>query len=422
MSNATIERAGDDVAPTGGWYPWQVLAAVSLCVFMLMGVSIYSFIILVGSLSQELHWSAAQSGGLVSAMWCAAPLALFCTPLVKRFGPWRLIVAGLIVEAISLWALAYISQFWELYTLRIVMGVGKIIIIVSAPVVIAGYFRLGISTALSVFWAAATGSGFALAPLSEYLAQAMGWRQAAHVLGALVLLSLPIAWALFSYGRSAYLAHPARRRDAQDLNIDALTAVAGNAWGQLARAVGPGVLVLTALAIVASGAGAVAVMSHEMTYLGQLGFSDALGANALAALSGMAIFGSLAVGRLLDYRPPAWSAAMIGGGFLFGLVLLLSLRAAPSTAIVFIASGLLGFAAAGSEVLWMNLARLVAPPAIFATAYGGWYFSLQVGYAIGGPLGGMSLDRFGGMGLLLTLIALFVTATLVSLRLATRRA
>ena len=113
---------------------------------------------------------------------------------------------------------------------------------------------------------------------------------------------------------------------------------------------------------------------------------------------------------------------MIGGGFLFGLVLLLSLRAAPSTAIVFIASGLLGFAAAGSEVLWMNLARLVAPPAIFATAYGGWYFSLQVGYAIGGPLGGMSLDRFGGMGLLLTLIALFVTATLVSLRLATRRA
>ena len=29
MSNATIERAGDDVAPTGGWYPWQVLAAVS---------------------------------------------------------------------------------------------------------------------------------------------------------------------------------------------------------------------------------------------------------------------------------------------------------------------------------------------------------------------------------------------------------
>jgi predicted MFS family arabinose efflux permease len=417
-----ITAAPPDTAASNGnaLYPWQVLIGLSLCIFALMGVSVYGFIILVSSLAADMHWSAAQSGGLVSAMWCAAPLALFGTPLVVRFGPWRLAVASLLIQAISLWALAYVDQFWQLYLLRLFTGTGKVILVTSAPVIIAQYFSTRFATAISLFWAAAVGAGLVFAPLTEHLVESMGWRSAAHTLALLVVSGLPVTWLLYRVGRAKYLARAVGDTAANAVNVEALTQVAGSAWGQLARRMGPVTMAVTGLAIVGMGAANISVFSHEMTYLSQLGFSSAFGANALALLSAVAILGSVVVGRLLDARPAVYSATLIGIGVYGGFSLLLCLLSVSSGQLAMIASGMLGFAMAGGEVLWMNLARLMAPRAIFATSYGGWYFSMQVGYAIGGSLGGLSLDRYGGIGLVLTMMALYVPATIMGVRLALR--
>ena len=203
--------------------------------------------------------------------------------------------------------------------------------------------------------------------------------------------------------------------------MEALTTVAGSAWVQLARHMGPLTMAAAGLAIVGMGAANISVFSHTMTYLQKLGFSSEFGAGALALLSAIAILGSVCVGRLLDLRPTAWSAAVVGLGVYLGFALFLSLLSVSSGRVAMVASGMLGFAMAGGEVLWMNLARHVAPRPIFATAYGGWYFSMQVGYAIGGALGGLSLDRFGGLGLVVMLIVLYAPATAMSVRLALRR-
>jgi MFS family permease len=174
MTDMTAAPSNPAASNEKALYPWQVLIGLSLCIFALMGVSVYGFIILVSSLAADMHWSAAQSGGLVSAMWIAAPLALFGTPLVVRFGPWRLAVASLLIQAISLWALPYVDQFWQLYLLRLFTGTGKIILVTSAPVIIAQYFSTRFATAISLFWAAAVGAGLVFAPLTEHLVESMG--------------------------------------------------------------------------------------------------------------------------------------------------------------------------------------------------------------------------------------------------------
>ena len=419
--NDMMTKARDGESALSRLYPWQVLAALSLCIFGLMGVSVYGFIILVGSLAAEMHWSAAESGGLVSAMWCAAPLALFGTPLVVRIGAWRLVVIGLLIQVISLWTLAYVENFSQLYLLRMFTGTGKVILVTAAPVIIAQYFSTRFATAISLFWAAAVGAGLVFAPLSEHLALAFGWRGAAHILAAIVLAELPVAAFLCWLGRANYLRTASVRTSPQDLDVEALTTVAGSAWVQLARHMGPLTMAAAGLAIVGMGAANISVFSHTMTYLQKLGFSSEFGAGALALLSAIAILGSVCVGRLLDLRPTAWSAAVVGLGVYLGFALFLSLLSVSSGRVAMVASGMLGFAMAGGEVLWMNLARHVAPRPIFATAYGGWYFSMQVGYAIGGALGGLSLDRFGGLGLVVMLIVLYAPATAMSVRLALRR-
>ena len=228
-------------------YPWKVVAGLSVCVFVTIGTSIYSFIFLSASLAEELRWSATQSGGLISAMWLVAPLALFAAPIIKRYGPWSLIVFGVLAQSLSLLAMAYSTQFTEWYALRILMGTGKVLLMVAAPVVIARYFKNNFGTALSVYWAVAYGAGVLMAPLTENLIRDMGWRGAAIVLSAISVASLPIAAMFFFSKRGAYIASDANEHMA--VKIDEIAQSAGSDWKLLASSHGFRVLIITALAI-----------------------------------------------------------------------------------------------------------------------------------------------------------------------------
>jgi AAHS family 4-hydroxybenzoate transporter-like MFS transporter len=396
-------------------YPWQIVGGLSASVVVLMGICLYSFIFLAAAQANEQNWSATQSGGLVSAMWLVAPLALVIAPVINRYGPWPFVVFGVVAQAVSLIGMTYSTQFAELYVLRMVMGVGKVVLMVSAPVIIAGYFTDKFGTALSVFWAFASGAGIVMAALTEHLIGMFGWRCASVTLEVIALCSLPLTAALYFTGRNRYII---TRPAAAPIQAAEAAEPDKGSWKDVAGSLGLVQLIFIGLAVFGTGVTAVAMFSHITTLMTQSGFDSEFQSYLVSILSITAVVGALVIGWAMDRFPPVWSALAISAMIASGLATYALMLQNPTATLAIIGTAFLGLGLAAGELMWINLVRRAVVPAQFSTAYGGWYFAIQVGYASGGALAGVFIDQFQGAGLLVTMLALYLPAMVMSVKLA----
>jgi predicted MFS family arabinose efflux permease len=296
------------------------------------------------------------------------------------------------------------------------MGVGKVVLMVSAPVIIAGYFTDKFGTALSVFWAFASGAGIVMAPLTEHLIGLFGWRSASVTLAVIALCSLPLTAAFYFIGRSRYLA--GRSAEAIEQAADAAEAAKGS-WKDVAASFGLVQLIVTGLAVFGTGVTAVAMFSHITTLMTQAGFDAEFQSYLVSILSITAVVGALVIGWAMDRFPPVWSALAISAMIVSGLAAYALMLQAPTAALAIAGTAFLGLGLAAGELMWINLVRRAVVPEQFSTAYSGWYFAIQVGYAGGGALAGLFIDRFQGAGLLVTMLVLYLPAMIMSVKLAT---
>ena len=162
----------------------KVLAALFMAGFMVYGGGLYCFVLLVPPLTQEFHWSRAATSGLVTAFWLSAPLILCGGWAIKRFGAIRLLIAGIIIEAVCVALLSTVSAFGEMYLLRAAMGVGKVMFAVTLPYAVSRWFSRHYSLGLGVVWAGWHVGGMVLAPLTGLIIVHYGWRAACLAIAA----------------------------------------------------------------------------------------------------------------------------------------------------------------------------------------------------------------------------------------------
>lgn len=406
----------------GLYFGWRVVLALFLVTFAIFGVSIYSFIIFTQPLSRTFGWSAAQSGGLVSAMWLVAPLALASGAITTRFSPWRLIAFGLCLEALALVSLGLVSSFWQLYLLRLVMGLGKVITVCGLPLLVARWFSRRFATAMALVWAGGSAGGFVMAPLTESLVASMGWKPAAlalaagliGVVGIVALLgrgpSSPADLGLSADGVPLY-APPGR----------AASPVAASPLKQDLRAINPLTAFLMFVAIMGAGMGAIAVLTQEPALLKGAGLAPALAATLLGLTAGGSLVGSVTIGWMLDRLHGVWSSAVVGVCAYLGVGALLLLPHMPGLFLSLVGALSLGYAFGAGEVLWITLTKRQFGEALFPTTYGGWYFALQAGYAAGGGLAGWSFDHLGPAGFLGFVSLVYLPPAVCSLLLRSAR-
>ncbi|MGA0604663.1 MFS transporter [Phenylobacterium sp. VNQ135] len=414
-------RGGSDNAPAASsaarpYFGWRIVCALFLAIFALFGVSIFSFIIFTAPLAEEYGWSAAQMGSLVSAMWLVAPLALFAGPITAHVSPWRLVILGLCIQAVALLALGHISELWQLYLLRIGMGLGKIMTAMSAPLIVARWFSRRFATAVAIVWAGGAAGGLVLAPLTEALVQAFGWRPASGML-TLAVLAIALSVALLARGpRGPHeLAH-----DPEGVLTSAEGPAASSgraAWAQIGKA--PALLMV--LSIVGIGMTAIATFSQQPAFLQSAGLSGPIAATLLGLTAAGSLVGSASIGWLLDTFRGWWSAALVAGAVYVGVLTLAVLPGHPSVLIAAVGALALGYGFGAGEVLWLTFTKRQFGEGLFPLTYGGWYFALQLGYALGGGVAGWTTEHLGSKGFLLLLAALYLTPTLVSLALRAAR-
>jgi MFS family permease len=175
-----------------GYEGWRVAGAASVGVFVsFASLLVYTFGVLLKPLTEEFSWSRES---VSAAFGIAAMTVAACSPplgyLFDRVRPTRIIVPCLVVFGIAFASLSLLtSHLWHLYAVFLVLGVvGNGTAQMAYSRAVSSWFEKRRGTALAVVMSGGAVGAIVLPPAAEALIQAVGWRQACVVLGAVVLI------------------------------------------------------------------------------------------------------------------------------------------------------------------------------------------------------------------------------------------
>ena len=370
--------------------------------FALYGAGLYSFILFVTPLSDEFHWSRAATGGLVSAFWLSAPLSLAADPLIRRFGVRKLATAGIALEGLCLISLFAATHLWEMYLLRALAGLGKVLYAINLPVILSRWFSRRFGLAVAIMYCGWHIGGLVLAPVAQQLIHAVGWRGASMALGAgLLMIALPpTLWAL-------------RVESAKDLGqgldgdplADAAAVVApppsaaGYSTGNYASAIRElfrlSAYRQIAFATIVYFVSYSGVLAHQAAVVETSGTSSTIASYVLGATAGFAAGGALMIGWIIDRCSLSVTTFIQYCLMVIGVVCLLVITQMPSSALLAVHAVSFGLAVGGTEVFWITMMKRRVPEGLFQRAWGTWYF-LELAFIVIGPaVAGVLFDVSG---------------------------
>lgn len=360
---------------------WDVVAALFVVGFMLYGGGFYSFILFVPPLAKEFHWSSAGTGGLVSAFFLSAPLSLCAAPLIQKFGEKRLVIIGIIIEAICLMMLFSVSSLWHMYLLRALAGLGKVLFAITLPVVISKWFSRHFGLAVAIMFSGWHLGGLGLASFTQYLLLHVGWRETSIALGvAQLVIAIPITlWGL----RAPSAADLGLRLDGgteDEVRAD------GRTTEERIAAPPPRYLELISK-IIKHPAFLIIVIASPMYYLSyggvlvqQAAVIEGSGATAYAAstalgfTAGCAALGAVVGGWLFDKFTPVIGTLVAFCLLITGTFFLLLVSYHPSMPLLTLHAVIFGLGIGCGDIFWITLLKRRVPNELFATAWGIWYF------------------------------------------------
>jgi MFS family permease len=382
---------------------WYVVGALFVGGFALYGAGLYSFILFVTPLSEEFHWSRAATGGLVSAFWLSAPLSLIADPLIRRFGVKRLAAAGIVIEAACLILLFTASQLWEMYLLRALAGLGKVLYAINLPIILSRWFSRRFGLALAVMYCGWHLGGLALAPVTEYLIQTMGWRAASMTLGgALLVIALPpTLWLL----RISSAADIGLGLDGDPLVAGARAAYAplpnppgavetgyACALGDILRQRAFQLIVAATIVYYLTYSG---VLAHQAAVVESSGASSNAASVVLGATAGFAAAGALLIGWITDRFSLGFATVVQHGLMAIGVFCLLAITRLPSLSLLAVHALAFGLALGGTDVFWITMVKRRTPAGLFQRSWSVWYF-LELAVIVIAPAGAGRLYDLSG--------------------------
>lgn len=409
---------------------WFVVGALFVLGFMLYGGGFYSFILFVPPLAKEFHWSSAGTGGLVSAFFISAPLSLWAAPLTRKFGEKRLVIVGIVIEAVSLMMLYSVSSLWQMYLLRALAGVGKVLFAITLPVVISRWFSRHFGLAVAIAFSGWHLGGLGLAAFTEFLLSHVGWRATASTLGiAQLVVALPIAlWGL-------------RTSSAADLglNLDGDSTAPDESRSRAASertaASSPQYVKLLHRTIMHPAFQIIAIASpiYYLSYGGvlvqQAAVIEGFGASAytasyvLGVTAACAALGAVLGGWIFDKFSPAISTLTAFALLIVGIACLLIAGYRPLLSVLMTHAVLFGLGVGCGDVFWITLLKRRIPNTLFSSAWGIWYF-LQLTFIIIAPVCAGAIFDFtkSYSGMLIIELTVLIVPLLLALLLATRHA
>jgi MFS family permease len=343
----------------------------------------------------------------------------FMGAVADKFGTVRVLLIGLILYAAGLVLMAFSSTPLTFnMTAGVLIGFG--LSGCSFNIVLAAFGKILPPKKRSMAFGFGTAAGsfgqFLFSPLSVALIEYQGWQTALMIFAGLMLLSIPLAFALAVPPSAKAFAN---EKTAPTQNI---TAALKEAFQHPSY-----IFLVTGFFTCGFQVGFITV--HLPAYLRDAGLTPAIGALTLALIGICNIFGSLLVGWLCNYIP---RRLILSGIYLLRcLITILLLAAIPYAATPVMIGGLnttygvitallfgafTGFLWLSTVPPTLSLVGVMFGQGYVAMLYGFAFFSHQVGAFLGVWLGGLLFESTGSYLIVWQLsIALGIASALINL-------
>lgn len=401
------------------YYGWIVVGITALVLIAAAGVRSAPGVMLL-PLQAESGWSLAAISAAVSM---GLLLYGFSGPvsgaLMDRFGPRRLVLAGLLLTGASLIASANMTRLWQLYLFwGALSGVGTgLLASVLGATVAARWFVARRGLVVGIFGAATSAGQLIFVPLLMRLVLGLGWRTSTLWLaGILLILLVPVVLLL--------------RNDPAEIGLRAYGAPSGPApvlppmesmAAVMSRATRtPEFWLLAGTFFVCGFTSNGLVGTHLIPYAVDCGISAITAANMLALMGAMNFVGTIASGWLTDRYDPRKLLAVYYSFRGLSLLLLPWITTPAGLAFFAILFGLDYIATVPPTV---SLVADTFGRRNVGTVYGWVFCAHQVGAALAAWLGGVARQTAGDYGMAFWAAGvLAIAAGLMALRIQRRAA
>ena len=390
-------------SPSLGWRtPAVIIGCGCLMAILTFGPrSVFGFFL--QPMSQELGWGRdvfALAVAIQNLLWGAA--LPFAGAIADRYGTVRSLAVGAIIYAAGLALMAYSTTPTMLHlSAGVLVGFG--LAGASFTIVLAAFGKLLPESKRTFAFGAGTAAGsfgqFLFSPLAVGLLNSIGWKQTLLVFAVLVLLVLPLSFAVatppMDMGAGA-VKKPQSFREAL-----------GEAFGHQSY-------VLLVIGFFTCGFHIAFITVHLPPYLVDRGLDVSWGGWVLAFIGLFNIFGAIGAGLLGGRFPKRYLLSIIYALRAVAITAFLLAPISPASALLF---------GAAMGVLWLStvpltsaLVALMFGTRFMATLFGFVFFSHQVGAFLGVWLGGFLYERTGSYDVVWWLgVALGIFAALVHL-------
>ncbi|MGB8284771.1 MAG: MFS transporter [Pseudolabrys sp.] len=393
------------------WDSWRTPAVVLIsgCLISMIGFGPRSTLgFFLTPMSHDQGWGRevfALSVAIQTLLYGAAQP--FSGAIADRFGTVRVIIAGTLLYAAGIFMMAHASTPETLFlSSGVLIGFG--LSGCSFNLVISSFGKLLPESWRSLAFGAGTASGsfgqFLFSPLAVGLIDTLGWRTTLEVFAGLLLLIVPLAFAIATPRSDAAPASPRGLRQPDSETAPSVEQI--QTYKQaLAEALGHRSYILLVLGFFTCGFQLGFVTLHLPSYLIDRGLSAQVGGWTLGVIGLFNIVGAMLSGWLGGRMPKRYILAVIYFARALAVVFLVTMPASPAVALIY---------GAVTGLLWLSsvppTAGLVA--VMFGTRwmamlFGIAFFSHQVGGFLGVYLGGLLYEQTGSYDIVWWLGVLF---------------
>jgi sugar phosphate permease len=174
------------------------VATAFFALFSIVGIALYGLPFFYDFFVRDLGWTRRQvtSGNALSKLVVGPLFGFFAGMFIDRFGPRRLMLAGILVAGLALVGLGGTATLSAFYAFYLMNAVGNVC---GGPlpnqVLLSGWFEGGRGKAMGVAYLGIGVGGMLVPQMAHALEAAFGWRSALMILGVLmVVIAFPAAW------------------------------------------------------------------------------------------------------------------------------------------------------------------------------------------------------------------------------------
>lgn len=341
-------------------------------------------------LQAEFGWSSAVTSGAFSlSMIIYGLMGIVVGGLNDRFGPRIVMTVCGILLGLGYLLMSQISNLWHIYLfLGVIVGIGLSGTWVPQLSTVARWFARKRSLMTGIVVAGVGVGQLVGPPVVSILIETYDWRLSYIILGGVVLVVMVFAAQFMRRdpGRMGQLPYGENEVKRQELTSE------GKSFS-LGEVVHTSQFWITATMFFCYGFCAFGVVVHIVPYIIDLGISAVGAANVLAAMGGISILGTYAMGSLGDKIGNRWVFVI---GFILMAVSLFWLVPAREVWMLYLFVSVIGFGVGGIGAVESPLVASLFGLRFHGLIYGVAHLGFTAGAAIGPFLMGYIFDITGG--------------------------